>query len=88
MKTFACLALAVTASLPAAAERITAIAGCVKAMGGQKALGRIQAETLIGNVIDEESGKSRSYSLILKSPDRFYSEIVMEPQRKIVAISQ
>jgi hypothetical protein len=40
---------------------------------------------VIGNVIDEAAGKSGSYSLILSSPDRFYSEIVMEPERETQA---
>ena len=57
----------------------------VKAMGGAKTLARIQTETVTGNVVSEATGQSGVYSLILKSPDRFYSEIVMEPEREIEA---
>jgi len=86
MKTLTCLFLAAAAALPA--QKITpekVIDEYAKAMGGAKALARIQNETITGNVVDEATGKSGSYSLILKSPDRFYSEIVLEPQREITA---
>ncbi len=86
MKALTCVFLAAAAALPA--QKITpekVIDEYSKAMGGAKALARIQTETVTGNLADEATGKSGSYSLILKSPDRFYSEIVMEPQREIAA---
>ena len=86
MKALTCLFLAAAAAVPG--QKITpdkVIEEYAKAMGGAKALARIQSETITGNIVDETTGKSGSYSLILKSPDRFYSEIVMEPQREIEA---
>jgi hypothetical protein len=86
MKPLAALLLAAATSLPA--QKVTAdkvINEYVKAMGGAKTLARIQTETVTGNVVNEATGRSGAYSLILKSPDRFYSEIVMEPEREIEA---
>lgn len=88
MKALPALLAAAGLSLPLVGQKITpekVIEEYANAMGGAKALARIQTETITGNVVEEATGKSGSYSLILKSPDRFYLEIVMEPAREIEA---
>jgi hypothetical protein len=57
----------------------------VRAAGGAKALAQIQTETIAANLTDESSRQMGSFSLISKAPDRFYSEIVIEPQREVRA---
>jgi hypothetical protein len=56
----------------------------LKAQGGAKALTQMRAETISGNLTDE-SGKTGSYSLIIKAPNQFYSEILIEPNRTVEA---
>jgi hypothetical protein len=57
----------------------------MRAEGGSKMLVQIRTETIAGNLTDEAAGKTGSYSLIVKAPDRFYSEIVMEPDHTVEA---
>jgi hypothetical protein len=52
----------------------------LRAEGGAKALARIQTASFAGSIRDETSGENGTYSLITKSPNRFYSEITLEPQ--------
>ena len=57
----------------------------VKAAGGAKVLAAIQTSTIAGNLAEESTGKTGSYSRIAKAPNRLYSEIVIEPDREIEA---
>ena len=57
----------------------------VRAEGGAKALARIQTASITGSVTDDATGKSGTYSLITKAPNKFYSEMIVEPHRVIEA---
>jgi hypothetical protein len=57
----------------------------LRAAGGAKALAQVQTETITANVADESSGQTGSFSLMSKAPDRFYTEIVIEPRREVRA---
>ena len=57
----------------------------VHAEGGAKALARIQTASITGSLTDDATGQSGTYSLITKAPDKFYSEIIIEPHRMIEA---
>src|SRR6266481_3289172 len=57
----------------------------VHAEGGAKALAKIQTAGITGSLTDDATGQSGTYSLITKAPDKFYSEIIVEPQRLIEA---
>jgi hypothetical protein len=59
----------------------------VRAEGGAKALARIQTATISGNLVDDASGNTGTYSLITKAPDKFYSEIIVGPDRWIEAFN-
>ena len=55
------------------------------AQGGAKALARIRTETIAGNLTEESTGKTGSWSLIARVPDRFYTEIIAGPDRTVEA---
>ena len=57
----------------------------VHAEGGAKALAKIQTANITGSLTDDATGQSGTYSLITKAPDKFYSEIIVEPYRLIEA---
>jgi hypothetical protein len=57
----------------------------VHAEGGAKALAKIQTASITGSLIDDATGQSGTYSLITKAPNKFYSEIIIEPHRLIEA---
>jgi hypothetical protein len=57
----------------------------VHAEGGARALAKIQTASITGGLVDDATGQSGTYSLITKAPDKFYSEIVIEPSRLIEA---
>jgi len=57
----------------------------VHAEGGAKALAKIQTASITGSLIDDATGQSGTYSLITKEPNKFYSEIIVEPHRLIEA---
>jgi hypothetical protein len=54
-------------------------------VGGTKALAQIRSETLAGSLSEEATGKTGSYSLIVKAPNRYYLEIIVEPERDVDA---
>ena len=60
----------------------------LKAAGGTKALSQIHTATITGNLTDETTGKTGSYSLITKAPNQFYSEILIEPDRTVEVVQQ
>jgi hypothetical protein len=55
------------------------------AEGGAKALAKVQSVTITGNLREGPTETSGSYSLITKAPNKFYSEILIEPRHIIVA---
>lgn len=57
----------------------------VHAEGGAKALAKIQTASITGSLIDDGTGQSGTYSLITKAPNKFYSEIIVQPRRLIEA---
>ena len=74
----------------AAQTKITAqkvIDQYLRAAGGAKALGQVRTESVAGNVTEEATGRRGTYSRILKPPTRFYSEIIMEPERDVEAFN-
>jgi hypothetical protein len=56
----------------------------LRATGGAKAIGQIRDTTLAGSLTDE-SGKTGSFSLITKVPNRFYLEIIAGGDRLVEA---
>ncbi len=48
-----------------------------RAAGGAKALEQIQSQALAGSLREEATGKSGSFSRIVKAPNLFYSEIIL-----------
>src|SRR5579863_6945707 len=53
--------------------------------GGAKAVARIHTETIAGNLTEESTGKTGSWSLIARVPDRLYTEIIAGPDRTVEA---
>jgi len=56
----------------------------LRAAGGAKAVGQIRDATIAGSLADE-SGKTGSFSLITKAPNRYYLEIIDGPDRAVEA---
>src|SRR5260370_34567977 len=70
---------------PAAAQEAGKIVDqYVKAAGGGKALGRIQTLTLEG-MFTGDDGKSGTYTLDTKLPNRYYSELLVGEKNLIEA---
>ena len=61
-----------TAETPLKPEKI--VAEYISAMGGAKMLARIQTQSIAGNLTETSTGRTGSYSLITKAPNRFYME--------------
>jgi hypothetical protein len=57
----------------------------IKASGGSRALGKLLTASLEGNVTRQSDSKSGTYTLHLKSPNRYYSEITFNGQPEILA---
>jgi hypothetical protein len=57
----------------------------VKATGGSKALSKIQTMTLEGSFTNATDGKSGTYTLDTKLPNRYYSELVIGDKNVIEA---
>jgi hypothetical protein len=55
----------------------------VHAEGGAKALAKIQTARITGSLAEDATGRSGTYSLITKAPNKFYSEIIIGPRRLI-----
>jgi len=56
-------------------------------MGGAKALEKIQSASFSGSVHEAGSDSAGTYSLILKSPDKFYSELLLGPDSSTEAFN-
>src|SRR5262249_38487180 len=63
----------------------TIVADYLRAMGGAKLIAGIQTQNITGNLTEVSTGKSGSYSLIAKAPNRFYLENLIEPDREEAA---
>ena len=48
----------------------------LNAHGGAKAIAQIRTETIAGNLKEDSTGKTGSWSLIAVTADRFYTEII------------
>ena len=59
------------------------VAEYVNAMGGSKILAKIQTESIAGNLTEMSTGRTGSYSLITKAPNRFYLEQLIEPDHEV-----
>jgi len=57
----------------------------IKASGGSRALARLLTVSIEGTVIRQSDAKSGTYTLNLKSPNRYYSEITFNGQPEIFA---
>lgn len=57
----------------------------LQAAGGAKAIALIRTQTLAGNLTDESSGKTGSWSLIARAPDRLYTEFIAGENRAVEA---
>jgi hypothetical protein len=57
----------------------------LRAMGGAKTLSQIRSESIAGNLTDESSGVSGSWSLTVKAPNSFYWEIIAGADRAVEA---
>jgi hypothetical protein len=71
------------AEAPAKPEKI--VAEYVNAMGGPRVLARIQTQRIAGNLTETSNGRTGSYSLITKAPNRFYLEQLIEPDHEVTA---
>ena len=57
----------------------------LQAEGGQKALAQRRTANIAGNLTEESTGKTGSWSLIAEAPDRFYTEAIAGTDRAIEA---
>jgi hypothetical protein len=57
----------------------------LRARGGAKLAAQIQTATIAGSLTEEATGKTGSFSLITKAPNRFYSEIIAGTDRIVDA---
>jgi hypothetical protein len=78
-----CLPAGLTAETPLKPEKI--VEQYVTAMGGARMLARIQAQSIAGNLTEISTGRTGSYSLITKAPNRFYLEQLIEPDHEVTA---
>jgi hypothetical protein len=59
--------------------------GYLRAMGGAKAVAQVQDATIAGSLTEETTGRTGSFSLILKAPNRYYLEILDGADRAVEA---
>jgi hypothetical protein len=57
----------------------------LRAEGGAKVLGQVQTESLAGSLTEAASGKTGSFSMIVKSPNRLYLELIAGEDRTVEA---
>jgi hypothetical protein len=69
--------LAFSAGYVRAQDPSKIISDYVRALGGSKALSKIQTETLEGAFSNPSDGKPSTYTFSLKLPNRYYSEFVL-----------
>ena len=59
----------------------------LQAAGGAKAIAQIRTERIAGSLTEESSGRTGSFALITKSPNRYYFEIVAGAERFVEAFN-
>ena len=59
----------------------------VRAMGGAKSLAKIESAKIVGAVHEPGVESAGSYTLLLKAPNKFYSEILIGDDRSIEAFN-
>jgi hypothetical protein len=57
----------------------------LRAMGGAKGVAQIRDATIAGSLTEEGTGKTGSFSVITKAPNRFYLEIISGTDRAVEA---
>ena len=57
----------------------------LRALGGAKAAAKIQSAVLAGSLSEKATGKTGSFSLMTKAPNRFYAEIIAGSDRFVEA---
>jgi hypothetical protein len=77
--------LAVFANISSAQTPQKIIDDYLQAEGGQKALAQRRTVKITGNLTEEATGKTGSWSLISEVPDRFYTEAIAGADRAIEA---
>jgi len=82
-----CLALTLVAlSTPAHAQDADKIVDqYIKAQGGAKSLSRVQTLIIEGTITNAAEGKSGTYTLDTKLPNRYYSELIIDDKNVIEA---
>ena len=78
-------ALLLFSSCAAAQNAQKVISEYLRAMGGPKALAQVRSETIAGSLTEEGSGRTGSFSIILKAPNRFYLEVLVGSGRTVDA---
>jgi hypothetical protein len=71
------LCMAISSGSLQAQEPAKILSEYVRALGGSKALSKIQTETLEGAFSNPADGKPSTYTFSLKLPNRYYSEFVL-----------
>jgi len=79
------LCMAISSGSSQAQEPAKILSEYVKALGGRKALSKIQTETLEGAFSNPADGKPSTYTFSLKLPNRYYSEFVLSDKPLIEA---
>lgn len=81
-----CLVLFISFTLAASAQTAQkTIDEYLQAQGGAKALAQIRTETIAGSLTEKATGRVGSWALITKTPNRFYSEIIVGQDRQMEA---
>ena len=82
-----CLALTLAALLtPAHAQDADKIVDqYIKAQGGSKNLSKVQTLVIEGTITNAAEGKSGTYTLDTKLPNRYYSELIIDDKNVIEA---
>jgi hypothetical protein len=85
-RTLILLAAIACAAAPAPAQDAAKILDdSIKASGGSRALGKLLTVSIEGNLTRQSDSKSGTYTLHLKSPNRYYSELTFNGQPEIFA---
>src|SRR5215467_7290820 len=57
----------------------------LRAVGGVKAVAQVRDINIAGNLTEETTGKTGSFSLIMHAPNRYYLEVLAGPDRMVEA---
>jgi hypothetical protein len=78
-----CCLVAVFAATSSAQSAQKVIDEYLRARGGAKAFSQIQTETISGNLTEDGSGRTGSFAMIAKAPNRTYLELVAGSDRMV-----